>query len=44
MKETLVILSVTLVMSSLVVTLEPVSVTVVGVVLKLHVQEVHILL
>jgi len=42
MRETLVISHVTLVMSSLVVKLGPVSVTVVGVVLKPYVQEVCI--
>jgi len=40
MKGTLVVSHVTLVMSSVVVTLGPVSVTVVGVVLKPYVQEV----
>jgi len=38
MKETFVVSSVTLVMNSLVVSLGPVSVTVVGVVLKPYVQ------
>ena len=40
MRETLVISHATLVMSSLVATVGPVSVIVVGVVLKLYVQEV----
>ena len=42
MRETLVVSHVTLVMSSLVVTLGPVSVTVVGVVLKPRAQKVCI--
>jgi len=43
MRETLVVSHVTLVISSVVVTLGPVSVIVVGVVLMPNVQEVHIL-